>query len=62
MKGIYNEGNTCYFASALQCLMQTPCLTNYILKNPYGGPREITKEYVNLVTLNWRGGVTPPSR
>ena len=60
MKGIYNEGNTCYFASTLQCLMQTPCLTNYLLKNKYVGPCKITMEYSNLVSLNWLGKKDTP--
>ena len=31
MKGLVNFGNTCYFNSIIQCLLQVPQLSNYIM-------------------------------
>lgn len=56
MKGFENFGETCYFNSALQCLMYIPVLTNYFIKYPYDGACEFTKEYSNLVRLYWKRG------
>lgn len=48
MKGIPNFGNTCYFNSALQCLLQIPQLSNNFLTE-YTGTCEFTKEYEKVV-------------
>jgi ubiquitin C-terminal hydrolase len=52
MKGLTNFGNTCYFNAALQCLIQVPQLSNYmILLNIQGD--QIFNEYVKLVRSFW---------
>lgn len=53
MKGIYNLGNTCYFNSTLQCLLQIPQLSNYFILKGYSGECEFTKEYQNVVKEMW---------
>src|SRR6056300_1466264 len=56
MKGLTNLGNTCYFNTAVQCLLHTPVLTNYFLKKPYEGGCRFTRVYSNFVTVYWTGG------
>ena len=54
MKGIPNFGNTCYFNSALQCLLQIPHLSNYFLRlSEYTGTCEFTREYHKVVKIAW---------
>lgn len=56
MKGFTNLGNTCYFNSALQCLLHTPPLSNYLIKNPVLDGKEFTKIYSDLVKIYWKKG------
>ena len=55
MKGLINNGNTCYFNTAIQCLLNIPLLTNYITSNPYdfNGSCYFTKLYTQLVYTYW---------
>ena len=56
MKGLSNLGNTCYFNTCIQCLLHTPYLSNYFLRNPYTGECEFTKEYSDLTRQFWSSG------
>lgn len=40
--GIYNEGNTCYINQALQCLINTPILANYLLSGEHSSTCKIS--------------------
>ena len=53
MRGLLNLGNTCYFNSALQCLLQVPQLSNFLVLKEYSGTCEFTKEYQNIVRKIW---------
>jgi len=53
MKGLRNNGNTCYFNTSLQCLLSIPILSNYLIDNPYSGECEFTKLYSQLVNVYW---------
>ena len=56
MKGLENHGNTCYFNTALQCLLYIPVLSNYFIRKPYTGECEFTKAYGDLVKMYWTRG------
>lgn len=66
--GLSNMGNTCFLNSALQCLSNTPPLTNYILNdkfiddinpsNPLGMHGEIARTYAELIKIIWSGNNT----
>ena len=53
MKGLGNLGNTCYFNCALQCLLQVPQLSNFLILKNYKGPCEFTREYQDTVRTVW---------
>lgn len=63
--GLSNMGNTCFMNSALQCLSNTPPLTEYILtdkfvddinpSNPLGMHGEIARTYSELIKVMWGG-------
>ena len=56
MKGLINNGNTCYFNTAVQCLLYIPVLSNYFLKCAYVGECEFTQLYSHLVAIYWKNG------
>jgi ubiquitin C-terminal hydrolase len=49
MKGLANLGNTCYLNAALQCLLHTPGLTNYVLSG--WADKDLLKKRVNACAL-----------
>jgi ubiquitin C-terminal hydrolase len=51
MHGFYNLGNTCYFNSAIQCLLHTIPISEYIYKSQYVGDCKFTKLYYDLVKM-----------
>ena len=53
MKGLDNLGNTCYFNTALQCLLQVPQLSNFLIIKEYSGDCQFTKEYQRTVRSIW---------
>jgi len=56
MKGFGNLGNTCYFNTAIQCLLHIPVLTNHLIRNPYEGECAFTTKYSELVKTYWTKG------
>lgn len=53
MKGLANHGNTCYFSTALQCLLHIPALTNHFIDKPYEGASAFTVTYSSIVRVYW---------
>jgi len=53
MRGFLNLGNTCYFNTAIQCLLHIPVLSNYFLQKGYQDDCEFTKLYFALVQFYW---------
>ena len=66
LTGLQNLGNTCFMASGLQCLSNTPKLTQYFLEkesldglvntdNPLGTGGSLAIEYMRLIKEIWHG-------
>ena len=53
MKGLVNHGNTCYFNSAVQCLLQVPCFANHLILNRYRGGDPLVSELQKLARELW---------
>ena len=64
MKGLDNLGNTCYFNTSLQCLLQVPQLSNFMILKNYNGSDEFVKEYQSTVRNVWlkKDGSVNPQR
>jgi len=52
MKGLTNFGNTCYFNSIIQCILQVPQLSNYIMSKQ-NFTTLFLKEYHHFVKSFW---------
>lgn len=59
MRGLYNIGNTCYFNTSLQCLLQIPSVSNHFIRHGYTGPCAFTRTYATLVSRFWTTGKEP---
>ena len=53
MRGFINDGTTCYFNTAVQCLCNTPILSNHFLRKPYTGKCMFTTFYQALTQKYW---------
>mgnify|MGYP005705006425 FL=1 len=51
MHGFTNLGNTCYFNSAIQVLLNMKDISSHVLNNKYKGDCNFTKAYENLTRL-----------
>ena len=56
MRGFHNIGNTCYFNTSLQCLLQIQPLSNHFIRHGYTGSCEFTRAYTDLVHRFWSTG------
>ena len=56
MKGFDNLGNTCYFNTAIQCLLHIPIISNHFMRNPYTGKCSFTRAYSDLIRSYWTTG------
>jgi len=54
MHGFTNIGNTCYFNSAIQILLNIHDISKHILDNKYSGDCNFTKNYENLVHIYFK--------
>ena len=55
MKGILNLGNTCYFNSTLQCLLNCTPLVNYFNTYGYDGNNTAIIAFRDIVNEYWNG-------
>ena len=60
MRGLWNNGNICYFNSCLQCILQIPLISNSFMTRRYHGNCEFTHEYIKLVRGFWAKGEKKP--
>jgi len=54
MHGFYNNGNTCYFNSAIQCLISVKNMSEHILSTDYNGECKFTMMYRELIKLYYK--------
>ena len=55
MKGFLNLGNTCYFNSTLQCLINCTPLVNYFVKYGYTGTNTAVIAFKDIINEYWNG-------
>jgi len=53
MKGLKNLGNTCYFNSIVQCIIQIPQISNVFLIKKIETSCEFTKEFQKFIKQYW---------